>query len=94
MAPTNASKQSLLILSADRSNFLCDDPNKINFFKLIRFAISEHVFLLTKLANFLSITPSFSSGYFSNNFSEITKPNTLSPKNSSFSLLILSLKLL
>ena len=75
-----ASKQSLLILSADLSSFLCDEPNNINFFKLIFFAISEQVFLFTRLANFLSIIPSFSSGYFSNKFSEITKPKTLSPK--------------
>jgi hypothetical protein len=87
MAPTIASKQSLLILSADLSSFLCEDPNKINFFKLIFLAISKHVFLFTKLANFLSIIPSFSSGYLSKSFSEITKPKTLSPKNSNFSLL-------
>ena len=42
----------------------------------------EHVFLLTKLAYFLSIIPSFSSGNFSNNFCEITKPKTRSPRNS------------
>ena len=87
MAPTKASKQSLLILSADLSTFLCEDPSKINFFKLIFFAISRQVFLFTKLANFLSIIPSFSSGNFFRSFSEITRPKTLSPKNSSFSLL-------
>ena len=91
MAPTIASKQSLVILSDDLSNFLCAEPKKINFFKSIFFAISEQVFLLTKFANFLSITPSFSSGYFSNNISEIVNPKTLSPKNSNFSLLILLL---
>ena len=84
-----ASKQSLLILSADLSSFLCDEPNNINFFKLILFAISAQVFLFTRLANFLSIIPSFSSGYFSNSFSEITKPKTLSPRNSNFSLLLI-----
>ena len=86
MAPTIASKQSLLILSANLSSFLCEEPKCMNFFKLIFFEISVQVFLFTRLANFLSIIPTFSSGYFSNNFSEITKPSTLSPKNSSFSL--------
>ena len=62
---------------------------KINLKKFIFLAISKQVFLLTKLANFLSIIPSFSSGNFSKSFSEITKPKTLSPKNSNFSLLIL-----
>ena len=37
MAPTIASKQSLLILSANLSSFLCDEPKYINFFKLIFF---------------------------------------------------------
>ena len=58
IAPTIASKQSLLILSADLSSFY-EAPNRINFFKLIFFAINKHVFLLTKFANFLSIIPSF-----------------------------------
>ena len=89
MAPTIASKQSLLILSAKRSNFLCEDPSKINFFRAIFFAIREHVFLFTKFANFLSIIPSFSPGYLSNKVWEITNPNTLSPKNSNFSLFFL-----
>ena len=94
MAPTIASRQSLLILSAVLSSFLCDEPNKMNFFKLIFFAISKHVFLLTKFAYFLSIMPSFSSGYFSKSFSEMTKPRTLSPRNSNFSLLFKLSKLL
>ena len=86
-----ASKQSLLILSADLST-LCEDPNKINFLRLI-FLQSVNRFLFTRFANFLSIIPSFSSGYFSKSFSEIIKPRTLSPKNSNFSLLILLSKL-
>ena len=48
IAPTIASKQSLVILSADLISFLCEEPKKINFFKLIFFAICEHVFLFTK----------------------------------------------
>ena len=94
MAPTIASKQSLIILSDDLSNFLCEAPKYIKFFRLIFFAMRTHVFLFTKFANFLSIIPSFSFGYFSNNLSEIVNPKTLSPKNSNFSLLILLLKLL
>ena len=42
IAPTIASKQSLLILSADRSTFLCVDPRRINFFRLIFFYILTH----------------------------------------------------
>ena len=73
----------------DVSAFLCDAPNNIYFFKLIFLAIREQVFLLTKFANFLSMIPSFSLGYFSNNFCEITNPKTLSPRNSNFSLLLI-----
>ena len=39
-----------------------------------------------KFANLLSKFPSYSSGYKSINFLEMTNPKTLSPKNSSFSL--------
>ena len=59
IAPTIASKQSLLILSADLSSFLWEDPNRINFLMLIFLAISKHVFLLTKLANFLLETNTY-----------------------------------
>ena len=50
-----------------------------------------HVFLLTRLANFLSIAPSFSCGYLSSRVFEITSPSTLSPRNSNFSLFSLLL---
>ena len=50
-------------------------------------AISLQVSLFTKIANLLSRTPSFSFGYKSINFFYKIRPITLSPKNSSFSLL-------
>ena len=43
--------------------------------------MTEHVCLFTKFANFLSIIPSFSSGYFSNNLSEIVNPKTQEDRN-------------
>ena len=49
-------------------------------------ATSQQVFFLTKFENLLSKTHSGSFGYKSNNFLDKTNPNTLSPKNSSFSL--------
>ena len=58
---------------------------KINLSRLIIFAISKQVFLLTKDANFLSKVPSLSSGYMDKSFFAITRPRTRSPKNSSFS---------
>ena len=59
MAPTIASKQSLCILSTDRSKFLCEEPKYKYFLKFNLFAISTQVFLFTRLANFLSIIPFF-----------------------------------
>jgi len=50
--------------------------------------MAAQVFLLTNFANFLSKIPSVSFGYKSYNFFESIRPITLSPKNSSFSLLI------
>ena len=57
------------------------------FSKHMKKPISAHVFLFTSRANFLSNKPSLSSGYNSISFLAITKPSTLSPKNSNFSLL-------
>ena len=61
----------------------------INFSRFISVATSRQVFLFTNEANFLSNIPSFSLGYNSRSFFAITRPNTLSPKNSIFSLLFL-----
>ena len=83
MAPITASQQSEIILSSILI-FFFEFPTKINFSKLRLLPISQHLFLFTMDANFLSKFPSFSSGYNSNNFFEIISPKTLSPKNSIF----------
>ena len=88
MAPINASHVSLNNLSSAERIVLKEFPVLINFFKFNDLKTFAHVFLLTKLANFLSIIPSFSFGYKFNNFFDIIRPITLSPKNSNFSLLI------
>ena len=61
IAPSKASSPSLIILSSDLLKPLYDPPVVINFFNSSFFAISKQVFLFTRLANFLSMTPSFSS---------------------------------
>ena len=48
-----------------------------NFLTLIFFAMFKQVFLFTRFAYFLSIIPSFSLGYISNNFFDIINPKTL-----------------
>ena len=85
MAPIKASQLSEIILSSILIFLLLGLKVKIYFSKLIFFAISKQVFLLTNDANFLSSIPSFSSGYVSKSFFAITRPSTLSPKNSIFS---------
>ena len=90
-APIKASRESEIILSAILIFFLLLLEVRIKFSRLITLAIWKHLFLLTRDANFLSNVPSFSFGKISNNFSDITNPKTLSPKNSSFSLLFIEL---
>ena len=45
----------------------------------------KQVVLFTTEASFLSSIPTFSFGKYSIMYSAIAKPNTLSPRNSSFS---------
>ena len=79
----------LIILSADLASFY----EKILTIYIFNFFFNKKTgFFAIKLANFLSIIPSFSLGNFSKSFSAIIKPNTLSLKQ--FSLLILLSKLL
>ena len=77
MAPIKASQESLRIFSSEDFMFLKEFPVLINFLRLICLAISLQVFLFTRLANFLSIMPSLSSGYKLSNFLEMTKPLAL-----------------
>jgi hypothetical protein len=62
MAPISASQLSEMILSSILIFLLLEFKVKIYFSKSIFLAISRHVFLLTKEANFLSKIPSFSFG--------------------------------
>ena len=62
IAPIKASQLSEIILSSILIFLLLGLKVKIYFSKLIFFAISKQVFLLTNYANFLSSIPSFSSG--------------------------------
>ena len=80
--PIKASKLSAKTLSSITFFLFLEPRVKTYLCNSIFFAISKHVFLFTKEANFLSKIPSFSFGYISINFLEIIKPNTLSPKNS------------
>ena len=52
IAPTIASKQSLLILSADLPSFLFEDPNNINLFKK-ELRNDEIVYIEKKLKKYL-----------------------------------------
>ena len=87
MAPIKASQQSEIILFSILIFFFLLLAVSINFSKFNDFPTSKHFFLFTNDANFLSKMPSFSSGYISKSFLDITNPKTRSPKNSSFSLL-------
>ena len=94
IAPTKASQLSEIILSSILMFLLEGLKVFINLSRFIFFATERQVFLLTKDANFLSKTPSFSFGYISKSFFAITRPRTLSPKNSIFSLFCSLSKLL
>ena len=83
-----ASQASLKIFSSFRIIFFLVSPIIIKSLIPIDQAKEAQVFLLTNFANLLSRTPSVSFGYISNNLFESTKPITLSPRNSSLSLLI------